>query len=289
MVQTRYWQTRYGAKQTWCRIDILTTLCVANSRADLSLAIGTGSRPIFLGEDISWEPYFSRDNAAERKKTAKAASSSKQPGSQCTVAKASCPSSDEKLSNIWSDLQEFAKASNIAFQTNRRLEQAVFQQLMISVHYRLLHLESAHAAHSLEESLRLGMLAFSATIFLQMRGIRLGYQYLASRLEVCFRGMQALDETVALEFELWLLFMSDVSTLIDPLKNSWLLDRLSLTTEKLGLRSWEKTRTVLKAHLWVDRLHDDPGEKLFRYLSQPLLSPTKDLESGTQSGVGEGH
>ena len=167
--------------------------------------------------------------------------------------------SDPRMVNVWHDLYEFSRAANIAIQTGRKLESELLDQVMISVQYRLLHLqydnEDAH------ELLRMVLLAYSTTIFSPLfshfGALPLSYP----SLPTCLRGLLNTLEQPSnekLKVLLWLLIVVRISMLDDELIDL----QLSQTVQALGLSSWDEILVVLKGFLWVDMLHEEQVKKI---------------------------
>jgi hypothetical protein len=66
-----------------------------------------------------------------------------------------------KLANGWKDLH--ACLSNLAYQTTCKLSPDTYNEMMISILYRLKHLSFEDGP--LQEAIRAGSLTFSSTIF----------------------------------------------------------------------------------------------------------------------------
>jgi hypothetical protein len=112
-------------------------------RADLTLALRTGKKPMLFSDAISWEPYIATLHDTSHESPPK-----------------NFPGLDTKLRYVWADLREFTRSANLAFQTGQKMDCVLLQEILVSVLYRLqlLHVN----AGSPDEAIHVGMLAFSA-------------------------------------------------------------------------------------------------------------------------------
>lgn len=217
-------------------------------RVDLALAMRTGDRPLFFTRDnISWKPYLAN------------VSKSLPPPWQSLV---SAP--DIRLVNVFLDLREFTTSINLAHQTQRKIPPSLFQEVLISVQYRLQHL--SYAINDKQETLRLAMLAFSTTLFLEAHSAPLYCKSLSCLLREALRVLGQGNDCTELELKLWLFFVGRISILNLPEDQSWLEARVLKINEALGLTTWAEVRSVLKGFLWVDIVHGKAGEMIFKRL-----------------------
>lgn len=166
---------------------------------------------------------------------------------------------DPRMVHIWHDLYEFSRAANIATQTGRKLEANTLQEVMISVQYRLLHLQ--YGEDNAHEMLRIVMLAYSTTIFpilfSQFGGTPLSYPSLPS----CRRGFLIIPKQASsdkLKALLWLLVIVRILILDDELIDL----QLAQAVQALDLSSWDEILVILKGFLWVEILHKEQAKRL---------------------------
>ena len=224
-------------------------------RVDIQLALYLGSKPLFYADEISWDPFFT---------IAKTGPKISQASTVDALVRELLGSTEDRLGVIWSDAREFCALVNLAHLTGRRIEPRLFQETMVSLQYRLLHKETPDAGlrNTRNEALRLGMLAFTTTIFLHVAGIETRYFNLAQKMERIIKDLDMTANTQESEFRLWLLFVAILS-LPSKAVEHWLDNTLSQTIETLAIKSWQKTKLVLKQFLWIDVLHDMEGERIF--------------------------
>lgn len=254
------------------------------------MAIATGDKPLFFANGFSWDPYlYPRRPTASKPNPNPAAVNNMNPPSS-TPSLSFCPkneTADPRLRNTLADLQEFARAANLAFQTGRKIPADVFRETLVSVQYRLLALRDEERPRQLlqsesggpsdldvedEELLRLGMLAFSTTVFLRIEGMPMRYGDLAGRVRGVVTSMA--EEEVVSEGEsesesergrlvVWFLFVAGVSVLRDVEDQEMLAVVLKRVLGGLGSSGWEEVRDVLKGVMWIDWVHSAGGRKLW--------------------------
>ncbi|KAK1830696.1 hypothetical protein QBC39DRAFT_101456 [Podospora conica] len=238
-------------------------------RADLGVALSSGSKPLFFQQNISWNPYVAtRDSTT-------------------TPIHELHPSTpDQRLVNVWLDLQEFSRSANLAFQTGRKMRGELFQEALISAQYRLLALgaEKEYNSPLVERMAEMGMLAFSTVTFLQIQGLPMCMADFAAKLRCLLdslagrssspvlpttigQGLQPTpplsgDIEVFLKFKLWLLFMGHISVLDQPKHHDLVSSCVWDTMTALGLSTWPAVRAVLMGHMWVDWTHNSKGKAL---------------------------
>ncbi len=208
-------------------------------------------------------------------------------------------SADPRLAAVWADMAEFCRTVNLAFATGAKLEPVLFQEMMVSVQYRLLHMRyggstgagehrDAVDAHKLHEAVRLAMLAFATTVFMQIAHIDMRYAHLASGLEAALRALEvplAADaDCCGMELRVWLLLVANTSLPPSPRRavaeieedsgtGNWLETELVQALRELGVASWAGTREILKRWgLWIDMVHDRRGKNMLTGVWRGLWS-----------------
>jgi hypothetical protein len=114
-----------------------------------------GHQPFFFKEGIAWDCFIANRGLIE---------CSHQPHTNAVRAFAAT-NLDTRLHNTLRDLHSFSCISNLAYQTTRKLSPEIYNEMMISILYRLTHL--SFESDPLQETVRIGLLAFSSTIFMQ--------------------------------------------------------------------------------------------------------------------------
>jgi hypothetical protein len=246
----------------------------ANDRADLGFALSSGWKPLFFQPNISWNPYVAARNL-----------STKTP-----IHKLHPSTPDQRLVNVWLDLQELSRSTNLAFQTGRKMRGELFQEALISAQYRLLTLgaEKHYNSPLVERMAKMGMLAFSTVTFLQMQGMPMHMEDFATKLRRLLESLASIsshsapcptttgqmnqgsqpktprpgDTEAFLKLKLWLLFMGHISVLDQSKHQEFVSSCVSDVMKNLGLSTWPAVRDVLMAHMWVDWTHRAKGKAL---------------------------
>ncbi|KAI2611908.1 hypothetical protein GGR54DRAFT_334491 [Hypoxylon sp. NC1633] len=230
-------------------------------RADLGAALAKGSRPRFFSNGVSWDPYFT-----SRGKTPILGAQGVDPTPQTPSPGLNyfLRNTDVRLRFIWEDLSELVRSINIAMQCNLGIDSELYHEVMISIHYRLVNL--CLDADDASEAFRLASLSFSATLFLQGRGVKINYRYLAQSLEVSLSRLRCHIRAMPAQVALWIYVVGALSVLGEREK---LELRPVLTTILLSTKStsWNQVRLLLKSILWVDALFDLPAKEIV----EPIL------------------
>ena len=175
---------------------------------------------------------------------------------------------DHKLVNVWNDVRDFSAVANVLVNSEDKLQPELFQEIMLSLQYRLLTLEYDVNTQSLKELVRLGLLAYETTIFLQIPGTRVKYHTLAEQLKYAIAVVGECDVTTdsqhlegIQELKLWILVTASVA-IIEP-EDDWLRENIALLLLKIGITTWLGLRKRMKDIMWVNYLHDAPVKRTF--------------------------
>jgi hypothetical protein len=197
---------------------------------------------MFLSNDLSWDPYITNKTDASYMSL---------PEAFATL--------DVKIWYVWADLQEFSRSANLAFQTRKKMGGILFTEILISVQYRLMFLDTAPG--SIDMAIYAGMLAFSTNIFLRMKNFTIPLGSVSANIRNSATGsLLRGDDT--LEFKLWLLFIGRVCIVAES-ESAWLQPEMKKTLDALNLTSWKAARERLKRYLWIDVIHDSDGRKAY--------------------------
>lgn len=131
--------------------------------------------------------------------------------------------------------------------------------MMAASAYRLLDL--SFGPSSIDEMIRLSLLAFCSKLFLQFRDLRLHYTHLCQQYKACVVRLYDLDHHQH-DLWIWLLFVGATS-LFNKEENVWLKLYLKEQLIKSGIHAWTEAKTVLTSCVWVDLVFDRPGEDVF--------------------------
>jgi len=215
-----------------------------------------GTRPLFFSVDISWQPYLPPTK----------------PNQLALAIQIPYLNNDIRLAAVWTDLRQFCISANVAFQTDQKIHPEVYQEILISIEYRLMHLICKDRSL---ETLHLAILAFSTTVFLQAEGVRVRYHDLSRQLHDSVLRLGASNQ--APELWLWILFIAAISAVTDE-DDQWLMPLLRAAFRRTGTTTWEPIRDILKSIMWIDALHDKDGKRVFDLVllvDYPTRNPTQ--------------
>lgn len=230
-----------------------------------------GCSPLFLSDGISWDSYI-----ASQGRMPMSAAKDTGPAVQMSFSDLSSflDSIDLRLRRVCNDVSEFVRAANIATQCKRSIDNELYQETMVSIHYRLANL--CFDMDSINEPIRLALLAFASTLFLQWRGIKIRYEYLAQRLNMAMTSLRHNNRGVPVRLALWIYIIAAISVL-DEREKVYLQPALIEVIRELEFGSWDEVRLMLKSILWVDVLHDPLAKEMVEdTLSAPELSGIKN-------------
>lgn len=218
-------------------------------RVDLSVALRFGSPPLFFSNDVRWKTYLADTNIIPRQRIDHDEKAVK-------VSNFIEQNVDTKLRNVWADLATFASLANLAYQTGRRLEPSLSNETMVSTMYRLLHLSFPKLP--MEEAIRLGLLAFCSTIFLQGQLLSRHYKHLVSRLRTSLEKLRNKSDAPLCAVRLWLVMM--LALVSSPVSDDiWLLGWIDGILRETGSTDWDNAQSILCSIMWIGFLHDNPG------------------------------
>lgn len=147
-----------------------------------------------------------------------------------------------------------------------KLEPSTFQQMFISLCYRLLHLyplSEKPQVHQRDYTYHLALLSLLTTFLFSHGPYHLSYNLLATKLRSAI--MDVGPDTITDGELLWLLFVGRISV-FEPSDNAWVLLRLKACLFSLQIDSWENALEIIKEHPWVDAIHNKPAQQLWKAL-----------------------
>ena len=170
---------------------------------------------------------------------------------------------DPRLANVWKDLHEFSTLSNLAYQTDRKLQPNTFSEIMISILYRLVALTPEHLV---ENAIRLGMMVFTASVFFRWRDMKQRQAYLDGSFRDALGELRKVSVQPPRPVLLWLLVLWEININGDECDE--FLDWTCEVLRDLEISSWDGIRGVLKTVVWIDCLFDTPGRRAL----EPILA-----------------
>lgn len=204
--------------------------------------------PVFFGDPIL-EPLMPYDLIPPITETSPGVKTSPQPV-------ASSISTD--LQQAWAIMIKFCSAINCATRRNRRLDKEILLTNMGSVMYRIVRMKGG--PNSVDEMIRLGLLAFCSHVFLRVLNVPTPHTYLPNLYRDHLLSL-ASGQIPSLSL-VWLLMVGSIS-LFTPADDHWILPWMRSCLTTLGANNWDELRNQLKRLLWIDTLHDKPGQTIF--------------------------
>ena len=172
---------------------------------------------------------------------------------------------DPELRCVVEDLMSVSHVLN-GDRTCFKLEPYAFQEIWISVSYRLLHrypLAGSRPEKGSENAWHLGLLALITTyLFRNGHFQRLSYDLLAGTLRDAIQGKSSnhlMEETAFL----WLLFIGGISV-FGSIDRTWLLPQIKTCLINLNINNWRTARDKIRKFPWIDEAHDKPGHELWK-------------------------
>ncbi|OLN81321.1 hypothetical protein CCHL11_08585 [Colletotrichum chlorophyti] len=234
-----------------------TQLQVKICRVDIGWYLCTGEKPLYYKDDLSWEPAFAsilgpspaglggRDGPCRVRRTLDVM--------------------DPRMGSVFQDLQDFSRLTKLLFRTERKIDPCLFQDLMTSIQYRIMHLELP-AENGLAEGFRLGMIGYLTTLFLLISGKRLRFDFFNSKFRSTCRHLETAEPPGASSglIQAWILVIGAIS-IFDPEDDVWLMPKLADIRGSLG-NTWPEAKRRLEEVMWIEAIHDLAGIKVFEKL-----------------------
>ncbi|CAI6095090.1 unnamed protein product [Clonostachys chloroleuca] len=227
--------------------DLLAKIC----RIDLALAVRTWRDPVFFHDSVSWAPYLLSNCRRSGESDAVQTSLTLWIGRL-----------DYRLRTVWDDLAEFCAMSNSASRRNQKLPRNTFSEILLSLVYRLLNL--SFDLDSAEETIRLGMLAYTSMMFLQWHNHIVEFYHLRCMLGVTLKNLDNENSGASVPIKLWLFFTWHM---LQPPECEY--RQLDLWFEILlragGLSAWCEVRQFLRSTAWIDHINEVGGENVYNH------------------------
>lgn len=237
-------------------------------RCDLAMAINYGMETVFF-ENPTLEPLIPYDLTPLITETSPGVGASLQP-----VASSICCTD---LQQAWTAMIRFCSVINYATKRGRRLPKEVLLTTMGSVMYRVVRVKNE--LNPVDETIRLGLLAFSSHVFLRVRNIPSPHTYLPNIYRD--RLLSLPPGQIPLLSLVWLLMVGSIS-LFTPADDHWLLSWLRVCLTALEVNNWDELQDKLKGLLWINALHDKPGKFIFDTVYR--VSGPRDFDSRLRNG-----
>lgn len=182
-------------------------------------------------------------------------------------------STDPRLHNALRDLHAFSCISNIAYQTTRKLSPETYNEMMISLLYRLTNL--AFRNDPVQEAIRTGLLVFCSTIYMQRHYMKQPYDHLLNLFITALYNLHksAEEKFLPVPIIFWLTMLSHIITDEEPSPTNWRSIWLSKTIFRARIDSWAQAHEILRSVAWVDFIQTQRGKKIF----EAAIAPTTKL------------
>jgi hypothetical protein len=142
----------------------------------------------------------------------------------------------------------------------RKVDLYLFQELLVSICYRLLAIPHSHSPPRIEDAYHVGLTIFMMSLFLQIGSQRvMNYNNVTKRLKNILEG-DILESEDGLKF--WLLMLGGVWVTDDD-NVEWLIPMMFTQRRKMQLCNWSEAKEVLERWMWIGVLHDGPGRMVW--------------------------
>ncbi|KAI0900058.1 hypothetical protein F4806DRAFT_277181 [Annulohypoxylon nitens] len=181
---------------------------------------------------------------------------------------------DTDLAEIWLITRKFCLLTNLGTQTGMRMQPETIYRTMTAVMYRLLHM--SFESGSLDETVRLGLLAFTHHVFLQWQGIKPSCRHQFRHAYRNYLQIHPFDKAPP-QLLLWLLVIGAVS-LFSVSEEPWLRGKLQRQIEICEANTWKKLQEMLKSFMWIPLLDEKSGEEVYSSLTSQMSTPISRAE-----------
>ncbi|CAI6310144.1 unnamed protein product [Periconia digitata] len=178
-----------------------------------------------------------------------------------------CP--DTRLSTIIIDVFDTCKLFNDPHHQYFEIDLESYQEIIVSVSYRLLTLRHIHQQplSSTPETLyQLGLIIFIMILFLQYGRRRL---HRFARISGLLKHVLELHSVQSdKDLTLWLMitggiWMMDGVWTLDAHSGDWLPPLISGLAKEMGLQTWDDARSHIIKYPWIYKLLDGPGSEIW--------------------------
>ncbi|KAI0473624.1 hypothetical protein GGR56DRAFT_541101 [Xylariaceae sp. FL0804] len=225
-------------------------------RCDLGIAMHDGTRPVFHQDSQPPQSYWAypffdthfrmtglEDNATVDR-----------------FWKASGIESDHPLAPIIRTLAEFSLLVNTAAASQQCITVGDFLQTMASTMYVLLMAKSDTG--SFDETIRVGLLCYCCTVFLQWQHLGMEYPHLTSHVRKSFSHLAQGISSWPTRLLLWALTICAVAV-PGASEHDTFHPLLRQTVKLCDIESWDQMRSILKEVLWIEMVHDRQGKRIY--------------------------
>ncbi|KAF2964604.1 hypothetical protein GQX73_g8960 [Xylaria multiplex] len=145
---------------------------------------------------------------------------------------------DGQLALAWGAMSDFCCVINLAAESQQRIKVETFLHSMASIMYNLLDMH--FEASSWDETIRLGLLSFSSSMFLPWSHLGMSLPHLNTTLREQFTRLTTNIPYLPPKLVIWLLIASAV-TVSGELDNDWLYELLRYSSPPLDMTLFDGT------------------------------------------------
>lgn len=168
---------------------------------------------------------------------------------------------DQELATAWQVMRRFCILIKLGAQMHRLIYPQIILETMTAVMYRLLHMGLKFATLSIDEGVRLGLLAFCHHVFLQWQDTKLPYDHFRVTYKNCMLALNLVDGGSS-RLMLWLL-ITGANSLFDISDEPWLYGSVRDHAEQCQVSTWKGMQEVLKSFMWIALLDDQSGKQIY--------------------------
>ncbi|KAI1771129.1 hypothetical protein F4818DRAFT_213531 [Hypoxylon cercidicola] len=222
-------------------------------RCDIGIVLHRGSRPVFFNQSMSYEPFLPYPDLTPLLKLRGPVEIASQDTSTVFLNDV-----NGELSNAWNTMSSFCLVANFAVESRQYISINTYLETMASVMYRLFDMHFEPGSSS--EAIRLGLLAFSSSVFLHWGSLGLSYTHLTSEFRGCL--IRLSPSFPSSQLLLWLLMVGAVS-IFDTADDAWLKPLWIASMRCSGIDSWDRMQDLLNSFMWIGLVHDKAGKRVF--------------------------
>ncbi|KAF2165715.1 hypothetical protein M409DRAFT_24005 [Zasmidium cellare ATCC 36951] len=237
-----------------------TKLLLEVLRIDISLALYTDSPPIFR-DACSKERWFRLPQTA----------------STCEAERHTPHLVSDELIQLWLTMHHFATLINNATSAGHKLPEELMLETMAAVMHRLLDMTFEDS--SVEEAVRLGLLAFCSQAFLPWMSVKLPFDMFPQAYVRCMEAVTT-SGSITPGLAMWLLTIGSIALFSPGCVNDSMQSSLRGIIVGSGVKCWEDMRGILKGYLWLDLIFDDVAATLLRNMMEV---PRQDDDTSANS------
>ncbi|KAI0869327.1 hypothetical protein GGS24DRAFT_479079 [Hypoxylon argillaceum] len=230
-------------------------------RCDLGMVVHNGVNSVLLRDTMLWDTYrrypklgvFLDEKSLNRSSQSRIILNS--------LAATQNIKLDSQLASAWSSMSDFCCVINLAAETQQRINVETFLHSMASIMYNLLDMH--FEASSWDETIRLGLLSFSCSVFLPWSHLATPLPHLHSILRNHFTSPTANVPPLPPKLLVWLLMASAV-TVAGESDSDWIYGLMRDVISSCEIECWNQMKDMLTSLMWIEIVHDKLGKRVFQ-------------------------